>query len=562
MPGPFSFNILITGLEENAAMRSTTRSKQPLFHAPVWSSIPAKKAGSVLVSAGADGKLRAFSSADGTPAWTSSAEADPVDMLADVKFVVVKGREKLSAHSASTGARLWDSDKAGQLLGMTDKIVLSTTRDGVEATVVATGETAWKQDTHQDVTISSGLAFVVSGERNEREILQARNLDDGAIAWETSDGDIGEVVPGPNSILYSSVKIGKHKQEVQYLSSRGVDGARKWIHLCSGELRATPHFSPDGNRVAIVEQNPADPSRSFVTLLNAENGNVLLSVPAAYQSEVNFLDSGNLLVSETEFSRVPDTEEKRVRLLAPDGTEKWARDGRPNWTVGGSNLIVADGNRLSRLSEESGQPLWSREFEGEIAPVSAGQTKLQLLVDGCELLDLNPQTGATRANFCSGDKLLVETGSDYISDHDGRVWEGTGSDADSAPIRGDWEKSEPTQFSFLSGPAKRGGKDAVFVDWDGTESDDGEDPILVDSDNAVVAWKELTNKDKTGSGRLETEQLRDYKLWFDINGDGEVSSASELSPLVEDSSFDKGRFELTQNRLWLAYQSGCQSCEQ
>ena len=52
------------------------------------------------------------------------------------------------------------------------------------------------------------------------------------------------------------------------------------------------------------------------------------------------------------------------------------------------------------------------------------------------------------------------------------------------------------------------------------------------------------------------------QLGLDLDGDGQVSSAQELSDLIEDSSFDKGRFELTQNKLWLAYQSGCRTCEQ
>ena len=100
------------------------------------------------------------------------------------------------------------------------------------------------------------------------------------------------------------------------------------------------------------------------------------------------------------------------------------------------------------------------------------------------------------------------------------------------------------------------------MDWDGDNSDDGRDPVLIKADNTLVGWSELVKSDADGDGRLETDDLRNYRLWFDLDGDGQVSSAQELSDLIEDSSFDKGRFELTQNKLWLAYQSGCRTCEQ
>ena len=86
--------------------------------------------------------------------------------------------------------------------------------------------------------------------------------------------------------------------------------------------------------------------------------------------------------------------------------------------------------------------------------------------------------------------------------------------------------------------------------------------MLIKADNTLVGWSELVKSDADGDGRLETDDLRNYRLWFDLDGDGQVSSAQELSDLIEDSSFDKGRFELTQNKLWLAYQSGCRTCEQ
>ena len=561
-PGLTRFNDSITGLDENVAVRQTMAPKTPLFHSPVWTHIPLKSSNSLLISSGADGRLRAFDKQSGSTRWAAEGQVEPEKLWANDAFVVSQGREGFSVHRGESGVKAWESQGREEILSITDRVLLTRGGDGVEARDLVDGQSLWSGKTHQKIALRGNTAFLVGGVKGRRETLEARRIEDGELLWKTSDGDIQDMVAGRSSFLYSSVKVGEHKEDVTYLSSRGPDGQAAWSYRCQGRLRQPPVFSPDESRVAVVEQHPIDPSRSLFTLLDGTTGQALYSVPAAFKTEPTFLDTGCVALAETEFSRIPDQEEKRFRLLQPGGEESWRLEGRPDWSLGGERLVVAWGDRLEGLEQKDGSARWSRGVKGPVSPVTLNEEKLTLLVDGCELTMLSTVDGEVKEKFCSGDKLFVEPGSDYFGDHEGRAWERETPVLPLGLVSGNWKSPEPIQYSFLSGPARRGETEAVFVDWDGDNTDDGRDPVLVKPDNTMVAWPELQKSDEDSDGRLETSALRDYRLWFDLDGDGKVSSAQELSNLIEDSSFDKGRFELTDNKLWLAYQSGCRTCEQ
>ena len=560
-PGFSGFNDSITRLTENVAVKQSMAPKN-LFHSPVWTHLPLKSSNSFVISSGADGRLRAFHKVSGSLSWATQSCDDPEQLWTNDTVVVSQGREGFSVHRSEDGAKTWGKEGRDEILRLTDRALLTAGAGEVKARSLVDGQPLWAVRTHQKTALTEDTAFLVGGVKGRQETIEARRIDDGRLLWQTSDGDIQDLVPGKTTFLYTSVKVGEHKEDVTYLSSRNLKGEAGWSYRCQGKLRQPPVFSPDESRVAVVEQHPIDPSRSLFTLLDAQTGASLYSVPAAFQTEPTFLKTGEVALAETEFSRIPDQEEKRFRLLDMEGRESFRLEGRPDWSLGGERLVVARGDRLEGLSLSDGSVKWSRRLSGPVAPVTLSEENLTILVDGCEMVTLNTADGEVKERFCSGDKLFVEAGSDYFGDHEGRAWQRTTPDFPVGVFGGAWKTPESTQYSFLSGPCRRGDSEAVFVDWDGDNSDDGRDPVLIKADNTLVGWSELVKSDADGDGRLETDDLRNYRLWFDLDGDGQVSSAQELSDLIEDSSFDKGRFELTQNKLWLAYQSGCRTCEQ
>lgn len=534
---------------------------------PAWSGLAPQRDGSKLLAAGVDGRMRAFQVETGESIWTSPLTEETMEFQTAGDTVVTLGRDSVSALHTEDGRLLWKSEGRKELVGVTDRVAATADRSGIEVLDLKSGHTLWSKESHHSPSLWKDLALTVGGTRDRAEVLRAHDPQSGEILWAVSDGKMDYIVGGNTTLLYANTKIGKHNQEYQLVSSRSATGASEWTHRASGPLRSEPTFSPDGTQIALKEKNPANPSRSFLTILNAESGELVFRADAGHKFEVNFLPDGGVVLAESEFALVPGDEETRLRRLDAQGQELWSKPGRPDWVWGGEHLVTATGRQMSKLDSHTGEVLWSKSMEAQPSPVSADSTQMTILLEGCTLRTLNLGDGEVVSTVTTGDKIFVGEGDDPIplSDHQGRIWEQALPSGGKGRFQGSWPVAEPFHMSLHSGAITRDDKSAVFVDWDGDEQGTDHDPILLDSTNSVVSWEQLKKRDVESEGRLETESLKDLKLWFDMNGDGEVSSAEELSLLVSES-FDKARMELSidegkasdqQGLLWLASDSIC-----
>ena len=356
-------------------------------------------------------------------------------------------------------------------------------------------------------------------------------------------------------MLYGSTKFSRHHQEVQRVSCRDRSGSVRWEHRCAGELRSAPLFSPDGSRIALVQKSPVDPSTSVLTLLDAMSGEPYYQVPAFMETQVAFAGDGRLFLSETAFSEVSGEEQTRLRCLDSSGQTQWSRPQKPDWMTPEEQLLIAAGSRLSRLSVDSGLELWSIELGAPSAPVSCSDGQLIVNADGCRLVTVELSEGRVERVVGTGEKLFVGS-QGHISDHTGLLWKDRIALSGSSPLVGRWESPDPFHIGMKASATQRNGLSSVFVDWDGDDTDDGTDPILLDSERKVISWVALQGRDHDGDLRLETEKLSDLSLWFDSDGDGRISSEAEINPLLS-SAFDKARIDLDEDLLWLASDSRC-----
>lgn len=539
-------------------MRTTPEIK---IKNPSWTALPAKQSENTIVVAGADGVVRGYSVGEGTRRWETDVAEEPLDFRVSDTHIVAKGRDEMAVVRERDGHLLWKSE-ARELVDLTAGVVLTQARGEVSALRLSDGATLWKAESLQPAVSDQGLSLNLSGERGRRERLEAREVETGEIRWSTTDGDIDHVLVRPDSILYTNQKLGRHFETLQFVTSRNRAGDVQWSHQCSGKLRVAPQYSPDGRQLLLQEVHPADPSRSLVTLLSTESGRPTAQFPAAHNVDATFLSNGRVAIGESDYSLIPDQGEKRLRVLTGKGNELWRKSGRPSWMMGGENLLTWDGERLSSLALESGKPTWQLEFPGTLIPVGREGTSATFLHNGCRLLTLDSTSGKVKDEIDTGHQLMLgEEPNGLVTDHEGQVMVRELPGSQGSLLAGDWKKPRPFHLPFLSGPVERNGGEAVFVDWDGDEKDDGRDPILLDAQNSPVSWTDLQNRDGDSDATLETRELADLRLWFDMDRDGKVSSDNEIDPLIAQQSFDKGRLNLAGNELWLASGSRCSSHE-
>ena len=524
-----------------------------LAHAPSWTRIPPTQKGDSLILSGADGKFRAYDTQNGTEKWSTPAVEESERFQITDRYLVSTGLDSVVGFSSVDGRALWQRSEPMRLEALTNVALLASQRGEIQSLDPQTGNTVWQVDVHQPVVLWNGSALTVEGERDRRETLQARDLQSGTPKWQTSDGDIRHVVPFGDQLLYSAVKFGRHHQEVQRVSSRGVDGSLKWSFRCPGELRVPPQPSPDGGRIALLQKAPADPSRSVLSILDNE-GKLVFETAAAHKVDIAFRDDGGLVLSETEFSRTPGEEETRLRGLDSEGNERWSRPGRADWMRSGSDLIVSQDKTLTAIDPATGRNRWSRPLSGNLAPLNMSQGLIQVSLDGCSILTLETKSGDVVSTTSTGHSFFVNP-QGRVADHEGQIWEES-LPLDRSLFVGEWKEVEPFHIGMKSAPTSRNERPAVYVDWDGDERDDGSDPVLLDQNRELVSWQQLEARDADRDSRLNNEELSQLNLWFDSDGDGQVSSDAEFRPLL-DSSFDKGRVELDHQLLWLASDSRC-----
>lgn len=522
-----------------------------LARSPVWTKLPPLQQKSSVVLAGADGRIRAYDSTSGELQWQTSIDEEAEQLQGSDQVVVSANPHGITAFQASDGAALWSKRVRLRLESVSDETVVASRRGEVTALESSSGEVKWSAPSHEPVKTWRGAIVTVGGDRNRRETLQVREAASGRVKWSTTDGDITHVLPHGDNLLYSSLKFDRHSQEVQRLSFRDANGQVLWEHRCAGELRFAPVHSPDGQRLALSQKNPVNSSTSILTVLNAGTGRQLFQIPTGLKTDVIFLEDGSLMLSETEFSEVPGEEKTWLRCLDPLGEQKWVNAGKPDWLAGGSRTVTASGNTLRALSSQTGEPIWSLTFEDKLAPVGLTKNELMLLEGGSNLVTVDLDRGQKTRSVSSGDKLFIAS-QGRIVDHEGQLWSETVET--SGQFAGTWEIPDPFHIAMRTAPTERNQRQAVFVDWDGDEKDDGTDPVLLDTSRQVVSWKDLTERDTDSDSRLETESLQGFSLWFDSDRNGEISSEAELNPLLA-PAFDKGRIEMDKNLLWLAADS-------
>lgn len=522
-----------------------------LAYAPSWTRLAPVQEGDSLILSGADGKIRAYDSRDGHEKWATPAVEESERFELTDRFLVSTSLDEMAGFSSVDGRTLWQRPESMKLEALTNAALLASKRGEIQSLDPQTGSTVWQANIHQPVVLWNDSALTVEGERDRRETLQARDLKTGMKHWQTSDGDIRHVVPLGDQLLYSAVKFGRHHQEVQRLSSRGTDGSLKWTFRCPGELRVPPQPSPDGRRIALLQKAPADPSRSVLSILNNQ-GELLFEAPAAHEADIAFMDDGSLVLSEKEFSRTPGEEETRIRGLDSEGKERWSRAGQADWMSSGTDLIVSRKSVLTALDPTTGEEEWSKELSGDLAPLDLSQGRIRISQDGRSVVTLDTESGEVESTTSSGHTFFVNA-QGRVADHEGQIWNET-VPVDRSPFVGEWEETEPFHIGMKSAPTLRQERSAVYVDWDGDELDDGSDPVLLDGNRKLVSWQQLGARDTDADGRLNNQELSDLNLWFDSDGDGEVSSEAEFRPLLS-SSFDKGRVELENQLLWLASDS-------
>lgn len=523
---------------------------------PVWAALPCLPGSRSVVVAGADDVLRSYAQDTSQESWETSLGDEALQLFQQDSFVVASQRHSLSVLDSRSGELLWSLPQSTNVVSTAKTTLVTQDKEQVVGWDLSSGHTVWQASQDGSSVAWTNTVLTVKEQRDGVQSLQAREASTGQMKWSTEDGLIDYLTPTKIGVFYSSTKTGRHKEPITRVSFRDRQGTGRWSYRCAGPLRQKPITSLDGKRAAVVETDEIDKSRSRVTVLDTETGRPLYSVGAEYSVEPVFLEDGKLYLGETEFSRVPGEEKHTHRVIAEDGKALWEREGKPAWVYGGEQLVVAWPNRVSALDSSSGLPVWTHPVAAATAPLACSKEALTLVEGGCRLRTLRLSDGADLLDVDSGHKLLTERVVDgYLTDHEGHVWKEnvpTGQEN----FAGAWERSKPFQIPFLSGPAQRGGEEAVFVDWDGDQQDLGGDPVLVDSQQKLVSWAELQSRDTDGDYRLENGVLSDYRLWFDSDSDGKVSSEGELSDIIG-GSFDKGRMELDQHRLWLASDSRC-----
>ena len=528
---------------------------------PSWTASAPKSNSSQVIVAGADGKFRAYAEKSGAALWQSKALEETVDFRVSDQFVVSQDRRSLSSLSTQNGKLLWKRSHPGDLVALKDQVVLTNKFGELQAIDLESGEFRWKSPTHSPPTAVGDQVLLVTGQKDQIETLESRNAQTGQRLWSTTDGDIEHVISSENSVIYSSQKLGRHAQKIQIVSCRDHQGKGQWNHQSPGLLRQAPKFSPDGRKVCLTGRDPANGSKSFLTLLNAQTGETIFSTQTEYEVQVSFLKNGGLVLAETEFTRIPGEEVKTFRALDAQGNDLWTRPGHPDWVMAGEQLVVSEDHKLASLDLNTGNLHWQKEFSGPLRPVASDGQRLSVLHHNCRLMTLDADTGDITETRSTGDTILIgshlsDEGKTLVSDHEGRFWK-EDLPSPSEQVTGQIPESKLFHIPFLAGPIQRGEFDAVFVDWDGDETGTVNDPILLNREQETVTWSELENRAPNGTLRLENEQLKDLSLWFDSDQDGTVSSTSELSPLLENSSFDKARLDLAEHRLWLAADSTC-----
>jgi outer membrane protein assembly factor BamB len=528
-----------------------------LARSPAWTKLPPNQRGNSIYLSGADGSVRSFNADDGALRWQSKALEEADQFLLDDSVVMTSSRRGVSALRLTDGTKLWSRQEALDLKSMSAQAVVASRRDDVKALSKNTGAVLWQTTSHEPLGKWGDRVFTVGGEKDSRETLQVRQPDTGRIAWSTTDGDIQHVVPNGDTLIYSASKFGRHHEKIQHISCRDETGGVAWEYRCTGELRSIPALSPDGEHIALSQKNPMDPSTSLLTVLDAKTGLAKFELATALKTEVAFAIDGSVVVSETEFARNPGEEKTWLRCVEDSGRVRWSRRGKPDWMTTGEQFVVAVGSRLSQLELESGREIWSLSLEGDLSPVSRSQSRLTVLEDGCRLTTVDLSQGQVTGTLSSGERIFVGQ-QGRLSDHQGNIWKETVEPFDPSSFVGRWNMKEPFHIAMKAGPTERNTRQAVFVDWDGDETDDGTDPILLDSERIIMSPSALKSRDLDGDQRLETVDLAGLSLWFDSNGDGEISSEAEINPLLS-SAFDKGRIELDQSLLWLASDSRCPS---
>lgn len=281
----------------------------------------------------------------------------------------------VSAHDASSGARIWSasvapegenpSDGFGGGLAAADGRIIATTGFGEAlALSAATGEVLWRRNLGAPVraapAVDGGLVVVVTRDNTGFGLDAAT----GDLRWRAAGatggagylGGASPAISGPLAVLpFASGEI---------VGVRAVDGRRVWSDALRGGRR--------GSAMTEIADVSGDPVMAGVAVFASNQAGFMLA-----------LDGRN-------------------------GARGWTRDigsTSPVWVAGATLFTVSSDARLFRLAASTGETLWATDLprwrdpedrEGVIAyggPVLAGGAVHVTSSDG-RLISFDPQTGA------------------------------------------------------------------------------------------------------------------------------------------------------------------------
>ncbi len=219
---------------------------------------------------------------------------------------------------------------------------------------------------------------------------------------------------------------------------------------------------------------------------------------------------------------------------------------------------------------DSGEVLWSHTFRANLGALVIGaEDQIHVLERNCTLAVLNP-SGELVSEFHTGHSLLLHPeaspeGQIFVTDHEGRAFAlqtGPAGELPQTRQRGAVYTPQPWTYHINLGECDHG----VYCDWDGDGIyTPGNDPVLLldrdrdgqpGSDDRLGGLTDLAAADSDGDGLLTGDELTNFRLWYDWDGDGQLSAEDTVAPLVGDG-FDKGKIEVDTAKMALASGGFC-----
>ena len=323
-----------------------------------------------------------------TAAGTASATADWGSIRHDIGGTAWAPNARIAAPFET----LWEQDTPGVILAtpaVADGRLYITTEDGIAAALDAsTGETVWNYDigspSDSAPAVTSDAIYV--GARDHR--LLALNRADGSLLWERN---LGNIVLGSAIVVDGTVYIGSTNSKLEALDA--ATGDSRWSARIKGWV--VGHPASDGSVVAAASLGErfitVDPDTGrrrlvFYSGTPVVGGPVIAAGLAYFVTNRGGVWAADTTAVSRPFSRFAYVAKFNFfywRLLktAPQQTgSAWVGSarGRVKYSpvyADGNLVVVNEKGTVRALDGRTGQEVWERALEAEVAaePVAAGK---------------------------------------------------------------------------------------------------------------------------------------------------------------------------------------------